>query len=88
MADLPSSTTAGFETSDSIQHEKLFGEVARARASGRHRLIVVEGFRAFHDPRLVELMDVLIWLELGGAAGSKCCLPCSTTPPDAPAQCS
>lgn len=32
--------------------------------SGGYDWVIIEGFRCFFDPRLVELMDLMIWLEI------------------------
>ena len=55
---------SGFEASESIAHDDLRSALAEVLESGRFRYVIVEGFRAFADPLLVQSFDVLIWLDV------------------------
>ena len=55
---------SGFEASESIAHDNLRSALAEVLESGRFRYVIVEGFRAFADPLLVQSFDVLIWLDV------------------------
>ena len=55
---------SGFEASESIAHDDLRSVLSDARESGSFRYVIVEGFRTFVDPLLVQSLDVLIWLNV------------------------
>lgn len=47
-----------------IKHDELREELQKVRASGDIQLLVVEGFLAFHDERLLNLLDAALWLDV------------------------
>ena len=59
------SRLTGFEYTDSIEHDALRAAVDDAAAT--HELVIVEGFRAFHDAALVGRADVMLWVEIDRA---------------------
>lgn len=56
-----------FEWSGSIRHDNMLRDVAQAIQDQKYPIIVIEGFRAFHDKHLVELMDLVVWIEVSKA---------------------
>lgn len=54
---------SSFEATESIDHDKLRAALAKL-AGSKGKIVIVEGFRAFHDPDLVASMHILLWLEV------------------------
>ena len=48
-ARLMAQQESGWESSHSIEHARFHAAVVEAMRSSRHKFVVVEGFRAFHD---------------------------------------
>jgi len=59
---------SGWEDTASIDHSLFRSELSTAMQLPGVQLVIVEGFRAFHDPMMVEQMDALLWLEVGKQA--------------------
>ena len=54
---------SGFEATESIDHAKLRAALVKS-AGSKGKVVIVEGFRAFHDPQLVAAMHILLWLDV------------------------
>ena len=61
---LASRQESSWEATGSIDHAGMREALNTLRANGEVTSIIVEGFRAFHDPEIVAAMDLLIWLNV------------------------
>lgn len=48
-----------------MDHARYAAAVREAHASRDVRVVITEGFQAFHDPSLVDQMDLTVWLDVG-----------------------
>ena len=64
---LVSKAPSGWEDSSALRHADLRQDLSDVRKARVAQYIVVEGFRAFHDPELTAQMDLMIWLNLDKA---------------------
>ena len=56
---------SGWEATESIDHARLRAALAKhVTAKSAPKVIIVEGFRALHDPELVAAMTVLCWIDV------------------------
>ena len=60
---LASHHESGFEATESVDHAKLRGALVKS-AGTKGKVVIVEGFRAFHDLQLVAAMHILLWLDV------------------------
>ena len=53
-----------WDDSASLDHERLLLALRREAQTGQCHLIILEGFRAFLDHRIVENLDILLWIHI------------------------
>ncbi|CAK9071425.1 unnamed protein product [Durusdinium trenchii] len=59
----PGSADTKWDDPQAIDHQKVL-EALEGEIDGPVDLILFEGFKAFHEPRIVEKLDLLLWIDV------------------------